>query len=208
MKTTWLKLFSLFLGCFVLLLFTSCGKNNTHEGSITSGKVRWASFPIGIYVDSYLLSDASAKKDLEDAMQFWENKTGKHLFQIQGGWNNGIPVEGSLSEPDSLKGNVIYFMGPWQFFSSAAGNTILMSDQGIIQNSVVFINAEKVYCEGNCATQTNEISRRKLFAHELGHFLGLGHVSETGNIMYPSIEHGADLDSVNIDISALQSVID
>lgn len=195
----------LLLLALCLLFLSGCGKKR--EDSITSGQVRWDSFPIGLFVDTSVLSSADAKKDLEDAIQFWENKTKKHLFQIQGGWSGGSPVEGSINDPDSLKGNILYLMSPWQFSSTAAGNTILLSQEEIIQNSVIFINADKTYCSGDCSGQTTETSRRKLFAHELGHFLGLGHVSQSGNIMYPSIEHGADLSSVEVDISSLQSVI-
>lgn len=193
--------------CFLVFLITSCGKNRAKDAN-NSSNARWNNFPVEIYVDTAVINDSAAQKDLKDAMQFWEDKTKKHLFHIQGSWNGGFPVEGSLENPDFLRANVLYLMSPWPFAPTAAGNTILLSDEGWIQNSVIFINTEKTYCASDCPGQTKEISRRKLFAHELGHFLGLGHVSQSGNIMSPSIEYGGDLSTVDVDISALRSVID
>ena len=192
-------------------LLVGCGKEEGRSSAeLGSGDLRWASFPVEVQADSFLLLDSRGKRDLYDAMDFWERRAGKQLFVLTGEWNNAdLPYRGNPENPDQILANVIYLQGPWPYDQRVAGKTLVHSTNNVIEHAVVLLNTEKNLCSGDCWGQDDlEISRRKLIAHELGHFLGFGHSSDMGDLMYPEILSGGSLDHVEVNEALLTKLTD
>ena len=43
-----------------------------------------------------------------------------------------------------------------------------------------------------------------IFLHELGHFLGFAHTSSTSDVMFPTIQPGGDLETMEVNLTDLQ----
>jgi hypothetical protein len=190
-----------------LVFLGGCGKQYDEDATLGSGKLRWSSFPVRIQADSSLFDGGPAEQDLRAAVSFWETRAGKQLFEL-GTWPSGqAPYVGEVTHPQSLLGNAIFFQNPWPNFGDwgpeIAGRTIVNSTKGSITHAVVFLNAETNLCSDLCATEGGT-SRRRLIAHELGHFLGFAHVQDMANIMFPTIQVGGSLDSETIDSDLLR----
>jgi hypothetical protein len=186
---------SLLLVCAVLI--TGCGKGNPG----------WASFPVTIYSDAQINQSSSAQADFQDAMAFWEAKAGKKLFDYKGEWTGGTPYTGTATAPGNILANVIFFQNPWPFSANIVGQTTTIdSSSSQIQSAMVMINATSALCSQDCTNDNYSSSERKAFTHELGHFLGLVHVQDTANIMYPSLTPGGSLENETIDTAAFQAL--
>jgi hypothetical protein len=193
------------------LLLVGCGKEEETRAlaELGNGDIRWASFPVEVKVDALLLADSDTYDDLSKAIAYWESKAGKPLFVVNGPWDSGsmgLPYSGSPANPSSLIDNVIFLQDPWPFAPSIKGKTIVHSHQGVIENSVVLISGNGHYCTGNCLGDITSVSRRKLIAHELGHFIGFGHSSSTNDLMYPEILTQNTLDSLEVDSLLLEKL--
>ncbi len=180
-----------------LPLITACGKE--HSG--------WAQFPVAIYADSKVMGDSDARADFEAGMRFWEEKAGMSLFDFKGEWKDSTtPYKGTPDNPSDFAANVLFYQNPWPFGAGIAGRTTNIINQDGIQNSIIMINPGTVTCTGDCLSQPQESSLRKIFTHELGHFLGMNHVEDTANIMNPVLTPGGSLDGQQVDLGALQEL--
>lgn len=192
----------LFLFLLIPFLF-ACGKDDPAADSASalgSGDLRWSSFPVEIYADQAILTDSNAEADFLDAMDFWERKAGKNLFIYRGEWQSEAPTFfGPVEDPTDILANIVMLQNPWPFEANVAGKTIIKRDSNTIQGALVLINAETSLCDADCVGQFTQTSRRKLFAHELGHFIGFGHSMNQSDIMFPEILSGGSLDEVTID---------
>jgi hypothetical protein len=199
----------LFLLSFALLSLAGCGKETSRSAAaLGSGDLRWNDFPVRLEADSALHDGAAADEDLLTAVAFWENRAGKHLFNV-GSWPTGQPpYTGQAQDPDDLLGNAVFFLSPWPFDGHIAGKTIIHSNGSAIAKAVIFLNADTPLCSGLCEGEGehSQTSRRKLIAHELGHFLGFAHVSDPDNIMYPEILPGGALDNLHVDEDLLHKL--
>ena len=181
-----------------LPLLPACGRDGIQSADavLGSGDLRWSQFPVAIQVDSQILANPNAEQDLQAAIDYWETRAGRRLFQTDGAWDGSkIPYEGSPSSPQSLLANVVFLHQSWPFDGNIAGKTLLLSSGNTIQAAVVLLNAEKI-CPRNCDAG---VDRQKLMAHELGHFLGFAHSSDEEDLMFPEILPGSSLSSMNID---------
>ena len=115
---------------------------------------------------------------------------------------------GSASSPGTILANVILFQNPWPFAPFEAGMTVTTSTSSAgTTGSVVLLNPGIELCGGTCLADSFRTSRQRLIAHELGHFIGLGHSGDSSDLMYASLTAGGSLDDVKIDRAALGQVI-
>lgn len=197
-----------FLLLSLLAYLSACGGNASNP-YLDNNSPRWANFPVELNAAGGIADDADTSADLMDAMAFWENKAGKRLFDYKGLWNGATPpIDGTLENPSAIYANVIFFQSPWTYGDNVKGKTAAFSTENVRYHSFIMLNPSGPYCHGDCATAADDgrISMRKLLAHELGHFLGLPHVDDAENIMYPDIQAGGDLSHVTIDAERFRNL--
>jgi hypothetical protein len=200
-----------YFALFLSLALSGCGKSpsNTQidEVKYGDGSIRWENFPVEIQVESKLMEDSDFAQDLEDAIQFWDSKAGKPLIQLKQTSEtlSTNAFVGKIEDPENILFSSIFFYDPWPFEKNVAGNTIIRSSGGKFQAGLILLNSETALCGGDC-TELSGLSRRKLLAHELGHFIGLDHSSDKENLMYPEILSGGSLDAVQVDSLTLQKL--
>ncbi len=171
-------------------------------------KTGWSSFPVTIYTDPAVVSNNANKADFIAAMDFWEEKAGRTLFDYKGDWTGSAPFEGSPDKPSAIFANVIFFLNPWPFSGNTAGQTTLLSSEHGWEGSIIMLNPNIPLCSGNCEGESFRTSKQKLLAHELGHFLGLGHNQQNEeDIMYPSLAPGGSLANASVDIATLGQIV-
>jgi hypothetical protein len=185
-----------FFPLFLFVLLSACGR----------GQSGWNAFPVPVYVDQQVMSSASARADFEEGMKFWEDRVGKKLFEVKGVWNGGeLPYSGDAKNPDQIRENVVFVHRSWPFSMGFVGMTVVKPfDDG--QRAMVMINPDTAFCNGDCNFDYSRTSLRKTFAHELGHFLGLGHVDSRADIMYPTSLPGGTLDHLTADENSLRAI--
>lgn len=183
-----------------VLATTACGNKNNTDGS--SSTPRWQAFPVQIYTDPNVVKTSQDQADFSDAMAFWEQKIGKKIFDYQGSWN-GQTYNGG----NSISQNALYVPSQWTYAANIAAQTTVVSQGGNIQGAVIVVNPNTDFCNSDCTGQSTSTSMRKVFAHELGHFIGLAHVQDTNNIMYPDALPGGSLAGLTVDSAALLPLV-
>lgn len=185
------------LGLFVLAI-TACGNKDKNK----DGPTRWESFPVVIYTDNKTIPDAQAEADFRDAMAFWESKVGFRLFDHRSNWNGQHYDNGN-----HIAENVAYMPNPWIYATNIAAQTVVLSRENKIEGAVIMVNPGTDFCGGDCAGQAYRTSRRKVFTHELGHFLGMSHKNDQSNVMYPDALPGGVLTGLTIDAQELLPLV-
>jgi hypothetical protein len=196
---------ALVLSLLIVFALPGCGKEQqqtNRSATLGSGSLKWDHFPLSLKADASLQSRGPAHDDLLAAVTFWQSHAhNKPLFSL-GTWpNEQIPFTGPANNPTTIVDNAIYFLSPWSLDPKVAGNTTLHSTGNTIDSAVIFLNRDTQLCDADCTGPGDALrtSRRRLLAHELGHFLGFAHVPDRNNIMFPEIQPGGSLEQVQID---------
>ncbi len=185
-------------GSLLLVVFVSaCGA--PHAG--------WKDLPVPIYADAKLTGSSGMMSDLKDAFAFWDAKAGRQVFEFRGEWKGGQPYAGDPTKPSEILGNVIFFANPWPYAANFVGMTTVQNSSEGTEAAMVMINGTTSFCNGDCEKDYFQISSRKTLAHELGHFIGMDHNRNKGDIMYPDAQPGGQIDHLTIDIEALKKIL-
>ena len=181
----------------------------------------WTSLPIGYYVDKSF--SPVQTKALQAAMATWELATGKKLFKF-----NGVRTgETGDSFPDlysSLGDNINGQYNDNNWAKTGKGNNVLattiwnnrdndynyISTADIRYNSDLYFIADALTMEPK--DQREIVDMQSLALHELGHLLGLTHISpdqDSSSIMNPSLFIGVGLATRSMsadDIGRIQKI--
>jgi hypothetical protein len=179
---------------FLFMTLSACG-GSSHTG--------WQSLPVPIYADAKIVNSYQAMSDLKDAFNYWESRAGKRIFDFKGQWNGGAPYAGSPGQPTAILGNVIFFSNPWPYPANFVGMTTVENGSDGIDAAMVAINGTQSFCAGDCLYDYRT-SQRKTFAHELGHFIGLAHNTDSSDIMYPDALPGGQINQLKADDATLR----
>ncbi len=185
----------------VFLAFVSCAEKKQEN------KSGWAGFPVPIYSDAEITSTPESTEDFEATLTFWEQNAGRQLFDYRGVWTGGAPFTGTANAVTSILANVVFFLNPWPLDQFTAGQTVAIKTPAGFTGAVIMLNPSISLCGGDCRGDQTRTSRQKLLAHEIGHFIGLGHVADSANIMNPYLPPGGSLEQVGVDRSALQQAM-
>ena len=179
---------------------TGCAKN---------GATRWTTFPIPVYSDYQMVATPERQADFEDALSFWEQRTGKDLFDYKGTWKEGArPYTGTPDNPGTILVNMIFFQNPWHASSNVVGQTVVMAKSNEISNAMIMINPYIELCTRDCESEFWGNSARKNLIHEIGHFLGMKHHQSEDNVMYPILQPGGSLEGLKVDDTELGSLLE
>lgn len=188
------------LGLTAWIALSGCAKEEK------SGVKRWAAFPVPVYSDGALA--ASSLTEIGEAMAFWEAKAGRRLFDYRGTWDPATPAyTGAAHQPTSINANIIFELNPWAYSSGIAAQTVVVTSKNQIRGSMIMVNGSLHGCSGDCQNAwVGATSLRRVFTHEIGHFLGLDHSGDVNNIMYPQIQAGASVHDLRVDTASLSSL--
>lgn len=124
------------------------------------------------------------------------------MFDFRGA-SNGSTFTGAAADPSEIFMNAIVLQDPWPFSQGIVGKTHIHTRNSNFEHGLILLDKNGSYCTGDCSNSSGSTSRRKLFAHELGHLLGLNHVDDVNNIMNPEITSGGAIVNLSVDTDAL-----
>lgn len=176
---------------FTLILITASCAHPSPQDSCSfiknqyNERISWKDeVPVNIFLhDSFPLEYRDA---VEYAIRSWNKKAGKTILQL-----NDRIISGSIN-PTVDKLNIIYYETSYSRDTNEQAFTNLKWSGDKIKDADIIINAKdfKFYTRDNPIR--NAVSLETLLVHELGHLLGLDHVKDSGQVMYPWLPTNTD----------------
>lgn len=167
---------------------TDCGPDSRSFKKIGKGKgLRWFSFPVAYQIDASGsgIDQVLAKQAVVNAFNTWDAE--EH------------PRESLFTEasPHNVFVNWAFLDGGGGTLAVASVTYYVRSGQ-IISGSVTYDSGDSwtVYSGLSCSSQGSAFDIEDIGAHEIGHVIGLGHVSSSMDVaqtMYPYASNGETL---------------
>lgn len=180
-----------------ILLLSACSQQNAeyyydnHPSGSSQRAWNVRSFPLVVEVPDDLLP---YQVSIENAGRAWNDALGQTVFVFSyRGAPNTQWTDSKASLFDDYFG--LFKQVDWKF--SDVGNSVLaytgtLSVDGEIQSADLIFNFDKFHFDDydKNPANTNYIDFESVLVHELGHFLGLGHIStseDSGSVMLPTL---------------------
>lgn len=205
------RIYLLGILCLSLSL-VACGQGGGGEeggDAVVSGlgqAAKWPAFPVEIYIDQRTRDIPGAEQDLLDAIDFWEDKIGFQVFDYKGVFAGAKPVTGGLPDVRAATANQSFFLSPWNSGAAVLGLNIRLQIGSTIIRSIIAINDDQTFCYGTCGP-ADPVAFKKVIAHELGHFLGLGHSNNANDVMFAFYSPTLDLATADVEFAELTAVL-
>ncbi|MGZ3744061.1 MAG: matrixin family metalloprotease [Pseudobdellovibrionaceae bacterium] len=169
-------------------LATAAEKDCGFIQNIYGQRVSWKqSFPVKIYIDPSFPTDYDSI--LTAAAQKWENILGKTLFIFERAKQSSIPSKDNQ--------NVLYWLTSWtEPDKSLQGTSSLSWTNNQLIEADIKVDAQYYTYYVDTPASNTEVHLESLLVHELGHVLGLKHLSDTTNsVMLQVLEYGVKRDT-------------
>lgn len=144
-------------------------------------RVSWKSnLPIRLLLDSSIPGDMIPI--ISSASEKWEKASGKKLFEFQ------QSNQSTSLKPSSDKINSVYWSKDWsENHKSQQALTILTYLGPLITEADIKINAKDYEFYTTTPQNSVQVNFESLIIHELGHVLGLKHMSIKPTVMWPTL---------------------
>jgi predicted Zn-dependent protease len=188
-------LWDLFMICFFVL--TSAQVVNASEDSFhpVLNPMPWDHSPITVYIDNVSVPEhysPTYKRQVEIAMEYWENGGNGHL-----GYDPEFRFADSESEAD------IYVMWVENLERDAGVKNGIAGFARPSEANGKYVRVDIVLEVGNYQgyawMQYGDANMLELAKHELGHALGLGHSADRHDIMYPTYDQKDNIDPLLVE---------
>lgn len=187
----------LFIGLLIAHVFLACGRvpklgPETNEKIATASekecgfvqnsygqRVSWKqSLPVKIYIDPSMPTEYDSV--LKDAAKKWEDVLGRSLFVFE------RTAQASTAAKDNR--NVIYWMNPWTEADKKlqAMSALSWTNNQMVEADVKIDAQYYNYYVTNPASNM-DVHLESLFVHELGHVLGLKHLTNSSSTVMLSV---------------------
>jgi len=200
----------------ISILFCSCKENQDNFDNLNLDDNKeilfqsgWGAnyiYPVIINISSKISNeDLSLVDQINNAVNKWNNAIGKKIISIKNESNKYNEYIFSKLKNGIYFEKITFGQGGWIYNTGKSSNTIASTfyetiDKRSISRAVILLNGDS-YIFGNASksSQVNEenfVDMESIMLHELGHFLGLGHVNnEINSVMFPYYPKGNDKNS-------------
>jgi predicted Zn-dependent protease len=148
-----------------------------------------AKFPIVLYPDANVPEQFI--ESIKNAAKTWNKAVGFSAFQIG-------DVSTQTNPPAQDGKNIIYWLNSWGDKSpDLQATTLLYWNDAGTDEADMLINAQNFKHSTN--PNDDELDTESLVLHELGHILGLGHISLPSSVMAERLPFGTTRRSLSVD---------
>lgn len=144
--------------------------------------------PITIQVPEEYLSDAGYVQAFENSVETWNSALGTNIFSLD---FKGVDVSTTkplpLKSGDFVEDNLFSLIFPSQWVTNSHADVLAVTVFSYAERTKRIVHADVIFNKKNFNFTTSEIvplnsvDLESVLTHELGHFLGLGHVCQTEN---------------------------
>ena len=197
-----MKVKKLFIYLMVSVFLVSCGQessdevryvDNAHNESFDA--LRWSTndFPIQIKVPAQYENDNDVRLAFENAVGVWNDALGFNILElVYSGTDVSVGVQPPYKSNTFLEDNIFSLIFPTSWLEDIDNSVLALTSFSYRSNRIlhadILFNIQ--YFNFSTNQQIGTLDLQSVLTHELGHLLGLSHVSESDDpqsIMNPKL---------------------